>query len=214
MTPTQQADRPMPLVADAPALAKPGWIPKTEWKELEEIRETHLRLLRARAEAGHAVSEIERRHEAEDEERATALQEAARLGVEHDLAAPTPPEERKAELAPAEERLTAVADALDEFLREAETFVEDHVDDWFGDLDATDAEAMERWEEAKRVAEQAKAEVASRKKLRMWLGREAGRHPTFKNSTARHYPYDEMNDPPIETNVVTTEQLAGGITNV
>lgn len=186
---TQQAEKPR-LVAEAPALAKPGWIPPdTRWTEVQDLRDEHLRLLEARSVAGRAVSEIEHRHEAEDKERAEALRQAARQGVEPDLPEPTPPAQRRDELAAAEERHKAVEAALDDFLREAETFFAVNLDRFYGDLDATDAEAVERYEEAKRAADAARQEIASRKRLRMWLGRTAGRHPIMRATSARHFPW-------------------------
>lgn len=201
------------LVADATALASEEWLPEgTGWDDLDEIRKTHLRLLQNRLKVVGESAAIRERHDEEDKQRADAIEAAYREGVEPDVPEPTPPEERQAEVEAAEEKARAASRALDDFLRETEQEITDRCDDWLADMDEKDRAAQAKLDEAKRVAAQALADVQSRRKLRMWLHREAGRHPTFKDSAARHYPWGEMADPPIVDNTITPEVLRGGVT--
>lgn len=222
MSTTQGQEKPL-IVMESPALGAAGWLPPVSvadgwpssdpcWDDLEDMRMAHLRLLyKVEAHSG-LHRETERQYEDEDKARAKALQDSMRDGTDQsELPEITPPEARQAELARLKENANAARRALDDFLREAEQRIEERGPDWLADLDAADAKAMEAYEVARRAIAKAEAEVGSRKKLRLWLGREAGQHPTFKRSPARHFPYREMGDPPLAAPAITPEQLAGGI---
>jgi chemotaxis protein histidine kinase CheA len=185
-----------PLPFDNPALAREDWLPETEWDGLEALRETHIRLLSTRDELAEELAALERADDSAERQRTDALEAAYRDGTEPDQAAPqSKPEEREAEIAAARERLEAANAALDSFLRDAVSEIESRCDEFLSDLAQMDVAAKAKLEEAKRMTAEAQANVSEHQKLRLWLGRTAGRHPMFKTGAARHFPYAQMGTP-------------------
>lgn len=164
------------LVEDAPALASPTWLPLgTEWPELEDLAVAHRRLLARRGEVASLSAALPHQFEQEDKDHRDAM--AASFAAEGPATDErTPPEERKAALAEADEQLRAANDALDRFVREAVALIEAHVDGWIGDLATRRDGAAEKRREAERLLAEARADEVGVAQLEEWAKRNAGVH--------------------------------------
>lgn len=179
-------DQPLRIAHD-PALARSDWLPEgTGWPGMDELRDAHVRLLRARADAGREAAEIRRRHEAEDEQQQEAWKAAFAAGRTVEPVEMTPREARRDELEPAEARAQAAARALDDFLGEAVDTIAANEPEWTADLAEQDARVREVEEEAARAVEAARANAARVPKMKTWLARTAGSHPMFESLDGRH----------------------------
>lgn len=181
-------DQPLRIAHD-PALARSDWLPQgTGWAGMDQLRDEHVRLLRARADAGREAAEIRRRHEEEDEQRQKALTAAFAAGRTVEPVEMTPREERRDELAPAEARVQASARALDDFLGSAVETIKEHEPEWLALLNEQDEKVRAVEEEAQRMVEQARANAARVPQMKAWLTRTAGSHPRFESIDGRHVP--------------------------
>src|SRR4051812_25764675 len=106
-------------IANAPVLWKAGWVPESEWDDLDELRETHERLLAARDDAAQRVLAARDSFESEDAERSQRLQAGYRAGEPVELPPPTSPEDRRAAIAAAVEEAKAAEAAFVSFLNDA-----------------------------------------------------------------------------------------------
>jgi hypothetical protein len=161
------------LLRDNPALLRDDWLPPgTGWRDLEKLREEHVRLLRQKETAAEAARSIKLRIEAEDEQHAEALRSAFREGSSlENIPERVHGEEREAELRCARDRVTAAYEAFEEFVESAVALIREQSPVWLRDLEAQEAKAEEKREEARRLVAAADVAVGEIHRMRSWLGR-------------------------------------------
>jgi hypothetical protein len=165
------------LLENNPALRREDWLPdagESPWPEMDELRETHIRLLQERAETAQSVFDLRRNYEQEDE----AAQQARVAGYLNDesaeLPAVTPDDEREEALSDAIAEAEAASDAFAELCARALVMLAEKQGEWFGDLDAHRAGAIAEKEEALKAAAGADARAREFDRLRAWLARAGG----------------------------------------
>src|SRR5215218_2861731 len=147
------------LLENNPALSQPGWLPPPEaWPELAPLRAEHERLLAVARQESAALSELRKRHEAEDAARGETMTAAFLAGSDPAVAGASA-QARDSELAEAHLRVEAATDALVTFLNEAIAEIRQHAPEWYATLERRRAEAEAKREEARRLLAEADAVV-------------------------------------------------------
>lgn len=161
------------LVSDNPALLREDWLPSgTGWRDLEKLREEHVRLLRQKETTAEAALSVKLRLENEDKQHADALRNALREGATPEsLPEKAHGEEREAELRLARDRVAAAYEAFEEFAESAVAHIREQSPAWLRDLDEQEAAAEKKREEARRLLAAADAAVGEIQRMRSWLGR-------------------------------------------
>ena len=182
------------LVDEAPVLATGKWLPTNsgiEW--LDSLGTDHQRLLAARRQAAETQVGLKEYFETEDRAREEAMTLAIRTGRDVSTPQVTSGEQRRELLATLDQQIDAANKALDGFIQDAIAAIEQHADEWLGDL-ANEREAAEqRRQAAERAMNAALADMERAWRLEQWVKRNAGIHerPSFRNiETLRFVGWD------------------------
>lgn len=182
----------MSRVMDNPALLREDWLPEeTEWPELGDLRERHVRHLQGLNALAHERNELWELFEAEDERRAEALKTGYAAGEEpDDLPEVTPEPEREAQMAARAEKHRAALAAFEDFLNEAIDAIRRRSPEWLAGLDQEAAEATHKRQEAARLLAEAQADEERLRMLRMWVER------TARDRSGWHVPFPALSHSP------------------
>jgi hypothetical protein len=176
------------VIPDAPATGGPGklnrndvppsvlsadWLPPDErWPELNDLRDTHVRLRQQARSASTAVYTLQREFEAEDKAKDEALKAGFAAGVEPDLPEITSDADRESQLKDAKAiSKAASAASLDHIDKVLEVFGTRYPE-FLGDLDAEDRELnLEIAEARARLAELEARNANTNERTRQWIER-------------------------------------------
>lgn len=194
--PVNSGERPnaRALLADVPAFGSAAWLPSGVWVELDERAVTHARLLDARREVVAEATATAAGYRAED----AAYQEAMTSGFLSDADAKLPTmtsrEEREAVRREFRERAVALDSALVQFIKESIAAIEEHAEQWLGDLANRREVAAERRREAERLLIEARAEELRTARLEHWTKLNAGVHEraSFRLPERRHVTFTHI----------------------
>ncbi|HEX4483525.1 MAG TPA: hypothetical protein VH081_07025 [Solirubrobacteraceae bacterium] len=175
----------------APAVFKPGWLPDdAPFPELDELRETYLRLYEQRNAEGAKTVAITEKIEAAKKQREADLREAMLNGTSAD-AVEDNSEVLKAELEVAGARSKAAYQALVEHINHAIAVVLEKRPEWLAQIESQESDLNAEVEELENQLRAVHARKGSSFRLEHWLDRtQAGAEfpPSF-------FPYSEIPPP-------------------
>jgi hypothetical protein len=188
------------------ALVRPDWLPTPEeWPAFAEYQQEHVRLLDLQAEAARECGDLRRAFEEEEAKRSEALTAAFLSGGEAAAADTTPPKEQEAALREATLRLEAVNDALVTFLKATVAAINERADEFYAEIQQELVAAKDKQAEAQRLLAEADALERGTKRRHFWLDR-----TTFRSSIKDHYPFGQMEIPPVPEQIDWALALGGG----
>lgn len=194
------------LIENNPVLLKEDWLPgegETPWPELEELRETHQRLLGERSRTSQAIFELRRQFEHEDEQRHRTLADSYLKDEKVKLPPVTPDEKRETGLREAFAQAEAAADAFGEFCAQALDLLTEKQERWNRDLDKHRQEALAEKQEALKLVAEADAKAREYDRLRGWLVYAAS------GNSGRGINWGALETPPAEQPIELRPGLAG-----
>lgn len=198
----EQAQRRWPFLESSPAVTQAGWLPPAEdAPALADLREAHLRVLAAAAEASAVAGELVRQREAELEAVRAAEEDALLLGKAADL---PPVTVTDAQIAEARAKAEAARDALQTFAKRAVEEVSELEPEIMAALDEARREAAAKREQAQALLAEADRLEMTPKRMGFWLARVTGR------SALGHYEYALMEAPAPPEPFDMEAALAGG----
>jgi hypothetical protein len=185
---TEQQHRRWTFLEDNRALTMPGWLPPAEdCPALADLREAHLRVLAAAAEASRAAADLQRQQEEQLEAVRASQEEALFSGKPGKVPEVSVSD---AEVIEARERAQAARDALQRFVKQAVSQVRELRPEIMAQVDASwQVAATKRAEAQALLAEAARLEQTP-KRIELWLARIDG------TSVLGHYAYDQLEAPP------------------
>jgi hypothetical protein len=156
-----------------PSVLAADWLPPDErWPELNELRDTHVRLRQQARSASMAVYALQQSFEAEDRAKDEALKAGFAAGVEPDLPEITTDADRASQLKDAKAiSKAASAASLDHIDKVLDVFGTRYPE-FLGDLDAEDRELNLEISEARaRLAELEARKANTNERTRQWIER-------------------------------------------
>jgi hypothetical protein len=154
------------------AVLAPDWLPPdTRWPELNELRETHVRLRESASAAARRASALERQFEEEDRLKDAALKAGFAAGAEPELPAITPDAERASLLKEARTVAKAATGAsLDHIDKVLQVFGHRYAE-FTGDLDAEEHGLSEQIREAEARVAELRSRQGTFERTRNWIDR-------------------------------------------
>lgn len=198
----EQGQRRWMFLEDNRALTDEGWLPPAEdCPALADLREAHLRILAATADAWHMAAELRSKRDAELEAVRAAEEQAMFSGKTGKTPAVTVTED---EIAEARVKAEAARDALQSFVRQAVEQVRELSEEIVVALDERYQEAATKRAQAEALLAEADELERTPQRVSLWLDRISG------ESKLGHYPYSQVAAPPKPEPFDMEAALAGG----
>jgi hypothetical protein len=188
-----------------PAVLAFDWLPPDQrWPELNELRETHVRLRAASSAAAHAVSALERNFAAEDEAKDIALKAAFTAGTDPELPEITPDADRESQLKEARTVARAASAASFDHIDKVLEVFGTRYGEFFADLNAEEHMLNEQIRQTRaRLNELMARRSGTNQRTREWIDR-------IRQSVERGLPIFMMTQRWAETPVASLPETAEG----
>lgn len=195
------------LLENYPAVRSGDFFPpENAWPELAHLREEHQRLMAVVSTEGHALREVQNRHEAEDAARGEALTASFLTNGDAPGEDGRETEEyRTSDLEDARLRVEAATDALVTFLTEALAETKTRCPEFYELLESRQEDADAKVAEARRLVAEAEQVVGEAARMRTWLDRHSG------VSVLNYIPYSELGVSAAQLDPATPLPLLGGV---